>query len=310
VSKIQDALKKIQTTQPAPESQRKLASLDDTVTLSALPPDQVPEGFRDADIRYRGTPVVVDFEALAKSGYLASGQGQHRLADEFRQIKRPIISNIRGRNVARPDRANLIAVVSALPGEGKTFTCINLALSIAREKDLSVVLIDADCSRQHTSDLFAARGELGLLDLLRDESLRPNDVIMPTNVSSLSLMPAGAGDEFAVELLASRRMNELAATLSAEDPQRVVIFDSSPLLLTPEPVALSAHVGQIVIVVHAGHTSQHNVVTAVEKLDSSKAINAVLNQIEFSGRQGDYYGYYQYDQDASQSSEEDSGEKT
>jgi receptor protein-tyrosine kinase len=117
---------------------------------------------------------------------------------------------------------------------------------------------------------------------------------MPTNVPSLSIMPAGHHDEFASELLASERMDEVARILSSEDEHRMVIFDSSPLLLTTEPGVMSSKVGQVVLVVYAGHTSHQDVITAVGKLDSSKAINAVLNQAESSasGSYGGYYGYY------------------
>jgi protein-tyrosine kinase len=174
-----------------------------------------------------------------------------------------------------------------------------LALSVAREKDWSVVLVDVDCAKQHITSMFSAENEPGLLDLLKDPSLHPDDVIMPTNVPSLSILPAGNRDQNAAELLASERMDQLAEVLSEEDKFRLVIMDSSPLLLTTEALVLSSHVGQIALVVHAGHTAQSAVTAAIKKIDSTKAVNAILNrsESEASTPYGSYYGYYVDDTD-------------
>lgn len=259
-----------------------------------MDPNELPDDLRCMDFRYNGKTVVVDGDQLETSGFLVSGAKQPKLADECRFIKRPILANAIGDKVTKPERSNLIMVASALPGEGKTFTCINLALSIAREKDWSVVLVDADCARQHVSNLFAAESEKGLLDLIRNPELDPNDLIMPSNIQSLSILPSGRRDELAVELLASDTMSNLAARWAEEDPRRLFVFDSSPLLLTPEPAVLSAQVGQVVLVVHAGHTSHVDIQTAASKLEPGVAVNAILNQVEYgdSSDKGGYYDYY------------------
>ena len=319
MSKIQEALKRIQgqgtpapgadPTTPSPlrtnaakraEDTQTLAKLDDSVTLRTMKLEDIPEEYRHADTRYGGKAVEVDKALLESEGFLVSGVNQMRLADECRLIKRPILANALGEKVARPERANLVMVGSALPGEGKTFTCINLALSIAREKDWSVVLVDADCARQHLSTLFSADNEPGLLDILRDPELDPNDLIMPTSVSSLSILPAGTRDELAVELLSSERMTELADRWARGNPRRMFVFDSSPLLLTTEPTVLSGVVGQVALVVHAGHTSHANIKAAIEKLDPNVAVNAILNQAEIGlgAHAGGYYGYYGHQDDA------------
>ena len=312
MSKIQEALRKVQQGGSVPEhttskngsdQKRPLASLDETVTLSTLTEDQIPDHLIHAEAKYGGRPLLVDSEALVEAGFLAKGAGQRRLADEFRQIKRPILANARGKRVARPERANLLMVASATTDEGKTFTCINLALSIAREKDWSVVLVDVDCAKQHITSMFSAENELGLLDLLKDPSIHPNEVIMPTNVPSLSVLPAGNRDHNAAELLSSERMVQVARLLSEEDKFRMVVMDSSPLLLTTEAPVLSSHVGQVALVVYAGHTSQSAVLAALDKLDGTKAVNAILNQAKSNAATayGGYYGYY------GKNSEEDPG---
>ena len=125
-------------------------------------------------------------------------------------------------------------MASAMPGEGKTFTSINLALSMALEKDLSVLLVDADVAKPHISRTFGVEQEPGLLDLLKDESSRVESVILPTDVPNLCILPAGKQSDTATELLASQRMQIVANHLEATDPNRIVLIDSPPLLLTSD----------------------------------------------------------------------------
>ena len=182
-------------------------------------------------------------------------------------------------------------VASALSGEGKTFTSVNLCLSIARERDWSVVLVDADSSKAHLTRLFSAEREPGFMDLLCDPGLSFEDLVMPTDIPGLSLLPAGAHDADASELLASRRMKELCLELSSADVGRMIVFDSSPLLLTTEAIALASQVGQVLMVVRADSTQQQSVLAALEKLDPEKAINCVLNQTSGADL-SESYGYY------------------
>jgi exopolysaccharide/PEP-CTERM locus tyrosine autokinase len=243
------------------------------------------------DHAYGGRCVVVDSDQLRSNGLLAPGTDERRLAEQYRAIKRPILGNAEPSRRAMLPLGNLLMVASALSGEGKTFTCINLCLSIARERDWSVVLVDADCSKPHLTRLFSAEGEAGLLDMLRDPGLSFEDVVMPTDVPDLSLLPAGAQDSNASELLASRRMKDLCAQLSSADDGRMIVFDSSPLLLTTEAIALASQIGQILMVVQADGTPQQSVLAALEKLDPEKATNCVL-QRAFGPDLSESYGYY------------------
>jgi exopolysaccharide/PEP-CTERM locus tyrosine autokinase len=183
-------------------------------------------------------------------------------------------------------------VASAMPGDGKTFTSINLALSFAMEKDLSVVLVDADVAKAHLSRILGVENELGLMDLLHDEQLDPESVVLPTDVPGLSILSAGKAKENATELLSSARMEHVAAQISARDPKRIVLFDSAPLLITSEAMALASAVGQIVMVVRAGVTPQSAVLDAIELLGEGKSIGLVLNQTDEQVRPGYYYQYY------------------
>ncbi len=275
MSKIQDALQKLQA-----NSQRQA-----TVPVKRLAA-VVPR-----EHAYGGHRIAIDAGQLRANGLLAPGVEERRLAEQYRAIKRPLLGNADPSLHSVLPLGNLLMVASALSGEGKTFTCVNLCLSIARERDWSVVLVDADSSKPHLTRLFSAEREGGFIDLLRDPGLSFEELVMPTDIPGLSLLPAGAHDADASELLASRRMSELCLNLSAADNGRMIVFDSSPLLLTTEAIALASQVGQVLMVVRADSTPQQAVLAALEKLDPAKAINCVLNQTSGTDL-SESYGYY------------------
>jgi len=245
--------------------------------------------------RYGGRSIEIDVDALRANGLLAPDAAMERMAEEYRIIKRPLLVNADPAREPVNPLANLIMVASALSGEGKTFTCVNLCMSIARERDWTVVLVDGDCIKPQLTQLFGAEHEPGLLDLLKDPSLAFESVVMPTSIPGVALLPAGRRDLQSSELLASRRMKELCEQISAQDPNRILLFDSSPLLLTSEATVLAAQAGQIVLVVRANGTPRQAVVSALEKVDHSKPVACVLNQQSAKlGLVESYYGYGDY----------------
>ena len=268
-----------------PAAQPSPAAMSATVApiISAVPPLEVPRPTRT---------VRVDRDALRHAELLPPVSQERQLSGEYRHIKRPLIANALGRGVPQVSNGHRIMIASAMPGDGKTFTSINLALSFAMEKDLSVVLADADVAKAHLSRIFGVQNERGLMDLLRDQQLDPESVILPTDVPGLSLLPAGRGSDTATELLASARMEQVAAQICMRDPTRLVLFDSPPLLITSEAMALASTMGQIVMVVRAGVTPQSAVLDAIELLGEGKSIGLVLNQADEQVRAGYYYQYY------------------
>lgn len=234
----------------------------------------------------------IDRDALRHAELLPPLSQERQLSGEYRQIKRPLIANALGRGVPKVPNGHRIMIASAMPGDGKTFTSINLSLSFALEKDVSVVLVDADVAKAHLSRVLGVENDMGLMDLLHDEQLDPEAVILPTDVPGLSVLPAGKAIETATELLSSARMEHVAAQISARDPKRIVLFDSAPLLITSEAMALVSAVGQIVMVVRAGVTPQSAVLDAIELLGEGKSIGLVLNQTDEQVRPGYYYQYY------------------
>ena len=240
-----------------------------------------------------GKSVRIDIGRLRAQGYLTPGHERTRVAEEFRIIKRPLLENAFGKSAAMVEHGNLIMVTSAIPGEGKTYTAMNLAMSIAMEMDKTVLLIDADAGRARLHDLLGTPLGPGLMDLLIDESLDVGDVMLRTNIPKLRVMPVGQLHSHSTELLASDNMHRLVRELETRYSDRVIIFDSPPILATSDAVVLSGLAGQLVFVVEAGHTPQGHVKDALGLLDSTKPVGLVLNKVRKSAGSS-YYGYGSY----------------
>jgi protein-tyrosine kinase len=234
--------------------------------------------------------VSLDRLRMKEEGFLAPEQYQRRMADEYRRIKRPLIANAFGIGVTPVEKGNLVLITSAVSGEGKTHTCINLALSLAAERDRTVLLVDGDVPKPHISRLFGVADEPGLLDALDDHPPPLEQLLIRTDVPHLAVLPAGRWRDHATELLASTRMHELCIELAVRYPNRIVLFDSPPLLAAPEAQAISATVGQVVLVVTENVTAREDVRAALALLDEQMPVNAILNKSRVAPRGGYYYG--------------------
>ena len=233
----------------------------------------------------------INLEVLAGLGFLTPTNSQNNaLAEEFRNIKRPVLNNAFGKPAEIVANGNLVMVTSALPGEGKTFTSINLAMSIAKEMDKTVLLVDADVSMSGVTQRLGIDTGIGLSDVLRDPNIPLNEVLITTNIPKLTILSAGQDRGYMTELLASENMQHLIADIANRYSDRIIIFDSPPLMVTSESKVLANQMGQIVVVIEADNTPQQAVKDALQLLDSSKAIGLVLNKSSSSGT-GYGYGY-------------------
>jgi protein-tyrosine kinase len=309
VSLVERALQKVQ----AGEAARRQASkahadlnIGKVVTGAGLPVAAAPE----REPRYKSNRLVkVDRDAMRAAGLLPPREQEREIADQYRAIKRPLLEAAFSGEQPQGPPQKLIMVASALPGDGKTFTGVNLALSMALEKDRTVLLVDGDLVKPHISRLFGVENEPGLLDVLKDPQKDVESVILPTDIPGLSVLPAGSQSETATELLASDRMGQIVQQLSQLTSRGIVLFDSLPLLITSEARVLITLMGQIVLVVRAAVTPQQAVKDAVELIGDRKTW-LVLNQAEVHGAMGYYYGsqygyrkgYGQPERDAAQSS--------
>lgn len=233
----------------------------------------------------------IDLERLHAEGMVTPNGERTPIAEEFRFIKRSLISSALRRDERAGRHGNLIMVTSALPGEGKTFCSINLAMSIAMEMDHTVLLVDADVARPSVLSTLGIEAQKGLMDLLRDDSLDVSDVLVKTNVDALSILPSGASPKNATELLASQSMKLLLDQIAARYADRIVIFDSPPVLLTSEARVLAEQMGQIVMVVEAEKTTQNAVKDALRRIGTCDNVSLLYNKRrDFA--EHDSYGYY------------------
>lgn len=255
-------------------------------TAKAVPQEARPEAVREKP----HATVTIDLERLERLGYLVPTQTRSLLADEFGHIKRPLLKNTRISDAAA-ERLSLIMVTSALPGEGKTFCAINLALSMSVEVDTSVLLVDADVMRPEAMKRLGVQAQKGLLDLLTDRHLELSDVVLQTNLPKLALLPSGTRNRISTELLASEAMESLLVALAERYADRIVIFDAPPLLVTSEAKVLAEQLGQVVLVVEAENTPRKAVLQAIAALEHCPVVMSVLNKApESAGGLG--YGYY------------------
>ncbi|SFU74361.1 XrtA-associated tyrosine autokinase [Nitrosospira multiformis] len=238
--------------------------------------------------------VNLDLVKMRQYGIVTPDQGRTQIAEQFRVIKRPLLTNAFNKGPGMIKNGNLIMVTSALAGEGKSFCTVNLAMSIAMEMDRTVLLVDADVARPSIPKILGVGTERGLLDILVDENLSLSDVLIKTDIEKLTLLTAGRRHSHSTELLASRNMGELLKELAERYADRVVIFDSPPLLLTSEARVLATQMGQIVLVVEAETTSQQAVRETLRQIESCDVVNLIYNKTRtFSG--GEYYGYYYHE---------------
>jgi exopolysaccharide/PEP-CTERM locus tyrosine autokinase len=238
--------------------------------------------------------VNLDLVKMRQYGIVTPDQGRTQIAEQYRVIKRPLLTNAFNKGPGMIKNGNLIMVTSALAGEGKSFCTVNLAMSIAMEMDRTVLLVDADVARPSIPKILGVGTERGLLDILVEEDLGLADVLIKTDVEKLTLLTAGRRHSHSTELLASRNMGELLKELAERYADRVVIFDSPPLLLTSEARVLASQMGQIVLVVEAETTSQQAVRETLRQIESCDVVNLIYNKARtFSG--GEYYGYYYHE---------------
>jgi protein-tyrosine kinase len=247
----------------------------------------------------------IDLKGLEEMGYLASSSGKSRQSNEFRRIKRPMLQRVQKDNaIALRDRKddepvrsnNRIMITSALPGEGKTYVSLNLAVSMAAEVDSSVTLIDSDVAKGDISRLLNLRERTGLGDVLLDSSVASRG-LLATSVNRLSVLPAGTYSEHLGELYASDMMDRLIQALDARAPNQVLLFDAPPILVTTEASVLAQYMDQVILVIEANRTPREAVQRAIEELDGCNNISLLLNKTTQSSIFGYDYGYgYGYGQ--------------
>ena len=299
MSLVEKALRKLQTTRVAPE----LQPASPAARAERLP--VVPAAFVDEPTfdprRHTDRVVRLDLERLRAAKMLPPPSQERQIATQFRVVKRPLIAYAQEAAQSNDVLKRTLMVASALPGDGKTFTTLNLAMSLALELDLRVLLIDADTPKRHLTQTLDLDREPGLLDVVAGHKPRIEDLVLPTDVPRLDILPIGTRSETSTELVASARMVETVTKLATMYRRGIILFDSPPILLTNEARTFASILGQVVLVVRAGVTPQRAVKDAVDALGEGRRISVVLNSADLDGATGYYYGHrygYGYGEDA------------
>ena len=269
---------------------------DEAVPLSAIEAERAPRRAPDVDASTGGRRSKVDRAGLREGGFILPDAPVGSLAEEFRIVKRQLLQAASGKTGVAEDKRQTILVCSATANEGKTFCAVNLAISMATEKDLEVLLVDGDFSKPEILSVLGLEGGPGLIDAIADANVDPNNFIIQTDIERLSVLPAGRQANNVTELLASQRTRKVLDALTANHPKRIVIFDSPPALMASPASILAGKVGQIVMVVRADQTNEADLREAIGLLSGCDNISLMLNGTGFtaSGRRfGTYYGFGQ-----------------
>ncbi len=237
----------------------------------------------------------VDRAALRDAGFIVPGAPPSGLSEEFRLVKRQLLLQaFGGRNTEPLDKGRMILICSAQPNEGKTFCSVNLAMSMATETEIEVLLVDADVAKPEILSTLGLPGGPGLMDALVDPSIDVESLVIGTDIPGLSVLPAGRQINNDTELLASDRTQQLMEILAARNPRRIVLFDSAPALAASPASVLALHVGQVLLVVRADQTSESELRDSLAMLEGNARIQMVLNGVTYSGSNrkfGYYYGF-------------------
>ena len=286
-----------------PPRESTLEAADDTGS-DGRPSSRLVTALRGARTRTRnaaseaqGPKIELDLAKLRALGIMTPDQQDSTLVEQHRLLKRPLLMKapLSGSGKKGVKKGNLIVITSSLPGEGKTFISVNLAMSMAMEVDRTVLLVDADPAKSDVSRVFGVERRDGLMDYLSGAKDNLPELMLRTNIPKLSLLPSGRPAHNTTELMASDQMVRLTEELSERYPERIVIFDSPPLLATSGAGVLVGLMGQVVMVVEAVRTPQTAVEEALEIMGPRDNVGLVLNKQR--GATGNRYGYgygYQY----------------
>ena len=240
-----------------------------------------------------GPQLTLDRGRLASFGIAIPSSARSRTVEEFRLVKRNLMAAWSQSDLTGDRRSGrLIMITSARPGEGKTFTSINLALAFASERDVKALLVDVDTQHPGLPKIFGIPGEKGIVDVLAG-NLELSEVLIQTNLPNLMLLPAGRGGPHVPELLSSREMAALLVELTQRLPDRFIIIDTPPCMASSDAAALAPLVGQIVFVVEAHSTQQAEVEAALSMLSACPQISLLLNKSDtLASEHFGSYGYY------------------
>ena len=249
-----------------------------------------------------GPELVLDRGRLASFGIAIPSAARSRTVEEFRLVKRNLAGAWSQRDLMADRRASrLIMVTSARPGEGKTFTALNLAMAFASERSVKALLVDVDTQHSTMPEILGIDGKKGIVDVLAG-NLELSEVLIQTNIPNLMILPAGRGGPHVPELLSSPEMGALLDELTQRLPDHYLVIDTPPCMASSDAAALAPLVGQIVFVVEANNTQQGEIEAALSTLSTCPRISLLLNKSDSLATE--HFGSYGYNYHSDSGSDE------
>lgn len=244
--------------------------------------------------------LLLDFDRLAKAGFITPETIELDVARDFSMVKRRLFRRLcffgPEQDLSSPGnrrRCPVVLVTSGNPGEGKTFSSINFALSLAIEEQLKVLLIDTDLAKPSVTNVigFPYR-KRGLFDCLTEPSLPLDDVILAFEQIPLSVLPGGEAKTAPSSLLGGKAMIGVLERIRQLDRYDMLVLDGPPLLATTEAAVLAPHADEVVLVIGAGDATSTQLDASLDLLDgSTEKVSLLLNRAVISERQAGHYGY-------------------
>lgn len=271
---------------PAPKIEKNFSPVQENVK---------PAELNLNNVKRHSTRVEINFDVLRqKNIYTGDDMDNSVTAEEFRIVKRSLLLNAFAKGESAILNGNIVMVTSTQPDEGKTFCAVSLALSMAAERDLTVLLVDADVAKPDVLHTLGIKGDKGLIDVIENKDMDLSECLLRTNIPNLTILPAGKKHKLTTELLASGRMGDIIGEIARRYHDRIIIIDSPPVLASSAASVLALHVGQILYVVEAEKTREGEMNDSLKMIEKCKNINFLLNKTRFSpGKKkfGSYYGY-------------------
>ncbi len=284
---------KLHVVERAAERLRRAGTAPDLASTSpapeALPP---PADFVASENLPAPPNPPLSLRTLAKTGLIAGKTARNRVSEEFRLVQSQVLRAAFGQPGGEAGFSNLVMVTSARPKEGKTFTAVNLAASIARQGDRPVLLVDADAKNGSLGDSLGLTQSAGLLDLALAPQTDALALLHPTEIGTLSVLPVGQQRGERPELFASDQMVRAMQNLGRRFSDRLIILDVSPCLSTSDPATLAPVVGQILFVIEAERTQRDEVEASLDLIQTCPTITLLLNKVQMSTPRS--FGVYSY----------------
>jgi protein-tyrosine kinase len=246
-----------------------------------------PQEIEIKDVVYSLTKTVpIEMETMIRN-HLMIGGANPEVEQSYKLLRTHILQKTYAEN------HNVLMVTSPMPGEGKTLTSVNLAISLSQELSQTVLLVDLDLRLPSVTRYFGFEADRGLVDYLEGKASIPELLVHPQGIDGLVILPAGRPSEWAAELIRSPRMLKLVPELKTFYPNRYVLFDLPPMLSFADALSFAPLVDGIIMVVAARKTSREDLQRCQEMLKGRPIVGYVFNNAE-DLKQSRYYRNYYY----------------